>query len=212
MRIFAGIAATLLMSQMSFAHQVEIDPISGHVTPTTQPPSSGTDISTEPGSVTPAPGGDLQIGGGAAVIELGKVYKIVNLYSNKCLDVRDHSLAPGAPVQQWDCHGGANQQFRVIDGGNSTIILEGVESGQTLMIADALMDDGAPLIQTFETVGNAALFHIKPTALAGNFTIVTGQAGKCLDIAGLSKDNGASILQATCKDTQRNQSWMFIPL
>jgi hypothetical protein len=37
---------------------------------------------------------------------------IVAAHSGKCLDVRDVSLADGARIQQWTCHGGANQQWQ----------------------------------------------------------------------------------------------------
>jgi Ricin-type beta-trefoil lectin domain-like len=35
--------------------------------------------------------------------------EIVARHSGKCLDVFEWSFAAGAPVVQWDCHGGANQ-------------------------------------------------------------------------------------------------------
>src|SRR5690348_1122506 len=35
----------------------------------------------------------------------GTGYNIVAAHSNKCLDVKDVSLAAGAPIQQWDCLG-----------------------------------------------------------------------------------------------------------
>jgi hypothetical protein len=37
----------------------------------------------------------------------------VAVVSQKCLDVRDVSLSDGARLQQWSCHQGGNQQFRI---------------------------------------------------------------------------------------------------
>jgi hypothetical protein len=39
----------------------------------------------------------------------GGRFEIVARHSGKCLDVYEWSLADGARVVQWDCHGGANQ-------------------------------------------------------------------------------------------------------
>ena len=38
-------------------------------------------------------------------------YTVVNLNSNKCLDVTGRSTANGAVVQQWTCNGGTNQEW-----------------------------------------------------------------------------------------------------
>ena len=40
-------------------------------------------------------------------------YTVVNHSSGKCLDVAGISTANGAAVQQWTCHGGTNQRFRL---------------------------------------------------------------------------------------------------
>jgi Ricin-type beta-trefoil lectin domain len=36
---------------------------------------------------------------------------LVNVQSNKCVDVRDWSTSDGTPLQQWDCRGQANQKW-----------------------------------------------------------------------------------------------------
>lgn len=42
---------------------------------------------------------------------MANAYTIVNQQSGKCLDVSGVSTADGAPVIQWTCHTGLNQQF-----------------------------------------------------------------------------------------------------
>lgn len=214
MRMIASVLGTLLFSQLSFAHVV-IDPITGHVSVGgvevgVHPVPDETGPTTEPGTGI---AGDL--GTAATALQHGRVYSIVNAFSGKCLDVPGNSFVPGTALQQWDCHGGSNQKFRVIDVynivGHPAWILEAVGTGQRLMISQALMSNGAPLVQTYETFGNAEYFHIKPTAQHGMWTMVTGQAGKCLDIANLSSENGARIHQWQCHDRLLNQYWVFIP-
>jgi hypothetical protein len=41
--------------------------------------------------------------------------KIVARHSGKCLDVLGFSLQDGGAVGQWDCHGQANQRWRILD-------------------------------------------------------------------------------------------------
>ncbi|MCX9073109.1 MAG: RICIN domain-containing protein [Candidatus Methanoperedens sp.] len=54
-------------------------------------------------------------------------YAIIAKHSGKCLDVAGESQEPGANVQQWDCHGGNNQLWKLVisqtpeTAGNSTI-------------------------------------------------------------------------------------------
>ena len=38
-------------------------------------------------------------------------YTVVNVNSNKCLDVTDRSTANGAIIQQYTCNGGTNQEW-----------------------------------------------------------------------------------------------------
>jgi glucosylceramidase len=38
-------------------------------------------------------------------------YTVVNLNSNKCLDVTGRSTANGVHIQQWTCNGGTNQEW-----------------------------------------------------------------------------------------------------
>lgn len=43
--------------------------------------------------------------------QAGNYYALININSDKCLEVRDWSTYNGAQVTQWDCHYGANQQW-----------------------------------------------------------------------------------------------------
>src|SRR5687768_12962694 len=45
---------------------------------------------------------------------------LINIYSEKCLDVVGASTADGANVQQFQCHLGANQQWKIIPNIGST--------------------------------------------------------------------------------------------
>jgi hypothetical protein len=62
-------------------------------------------------------------------------YLIVNQASGKCLDVNDASKDDGAKIQQWDCHQGPNQQWKVQWQGSSFALVS-VNSGRCVAIDD----------------------------------------------------------------------------
>ena len=62
-------------------------------------------------------------------------YLIVNQASGKCLDVNDASRDNGANIQQWDCHRGPNQQWKV-QWQDSSFALVSVNSGRCVAIED----------------------------------------------------------------------------
>jgi hypothetical protein len=51
-------------------------------------------------------------------ITTGSVYVVKAVHSGKCLDITGNSTASGAAVEQWDCNGQKNQQFKFIDVGS----------------------------------------------------------------------------------------------
>lgn len=62
-------------------------------------------------------------------------YLIVNQASGKCLDVNDESKDDGAKIQQWDCHQGANQLWKV-QWQDGSFSLVSVNSGRCAAIDD----------------------------------------------------------------------------
>lgn len=49
-------------------------------------------------------------------------YRISSSSSGKCLDAERGSRIAGTRVQEWDCHGGLNQRFRLIRMGGAWIV------------------------------------------------------------------------------------------
>jgi hypothetical protein len=62
-------------------------------------------------------------------------YLIVNQASGKCLDVNGASEDDDAKIQQWDCHQGTNQQWKVV-WQDSAFLLVSVGSGKCAAIED----------------------------------------------------------------------------
>jgi len=51
-------------------------------------------------------------------ITSGGVYTVKAVHSGKCLDVTGNVTTSGALLEQWDCSGAKNQQFKFISVGN----------------------------------------------------------------------------------------------
>ena len=143
------------------------------------------------------------------VVPLGWV-SLVSQNSSKCADISGISISPGALVHQWTCLGADNQKFRFVPtmGGyqvsvkNSALQLAIFGTAQNT-------DDGERLIQyPFDGQPNQ-VFNLRPMT-DGTYEIIAKHSGKCLDVSGVSKEDGAAIQQWTCLN-QPNQKWSFIP-
>jgi hypothetical protein len=73
---------------------------------------------------------------------------LVNVASGKCLDVANGSTDDAAKVQQWTCHGGPNQQWRVQPAGPpGAVFLVSVNSGKCLDVPAGQNGPGVALDQ-----------------------------------------------------------------
>ena len=76
------------------------------------------------------------------------VYQVVNLNSNKCLEVQDKSTANGAAIQQSGCNTIAeNQKWQIESLGAGLYKLKAIHSGRVMSIGQSNQADGAKTIQ-----------------------------------------------------------------
>jgi uncharacterized repeat protein (TIGR03803 family) len=75
-----------------------------------------------------------------------RYHEIESRHSGQCLDVHGEATVDAAPVIQWSCHGGANQQWRIEPVANGAVRLIARHSGKALDIG-GLVEDLAPAIQ-----------------------------------------------------------------
>ena len=82
------------------------------------------------------------------VTQLGDgYYEIVNVHSNKSLDIRDVSTQANAQLQQWGYGGGQNQQFQIVNRGGGQFSLHPRHTGMALDVFWGNPDDGTPIVQ-----------------------------------------------------------------
>ncbi|MFC8505687.1 RICIN domain-containing protein [Streptomyces sp. NPDC057411] len=140
----------------------------------------------------------------------GFAYK--NLNSGRVLEVGGWSTANGALVNQWDYHGGANQQWAA-DGhwyGSQWWGMEkSAHTGKCLDVAGWSKDNGAT-VHMWDCHGGDNQQWDEHYISDNVFYLINKNSGKCLEIAGWSKVNGARAQQWTCTGGT-NQMWTLIP-
>jgi len=158
-----------------------------------------------------APAGGPTGGGVIFSVRVGlppvRYFEIVSRNSGKCLDVFGQSLDAAAPVIQWPCHRGQNQQWRLEPVGASAFRIIARHSGQVLDVYGALVDDVIPIIQYPVHGGDNQVWTIEQ-ASDGYVRIVARHSGKAMDVELASKENGTRIIQYT-PHGGANQQWLL---
>lgn len=135
-------------------------------------------------------------------------FKLVNANSGHCADVANASRSPRALVNQFTCHGAANQRwytFQIPGTGRSVVVNQ--NSGHCLDVPSNSLADGVQLQQSpCHGQGNQQ-FTLQ--AGAGGTRFQVAHSGKCLDIPNASTASGVRINQFTCHGGL-NQRWSLV--
>jgi hypothetical protein len=136
---------------------------------------------------------------------------IASLNSGKCLTVSGASGADGAGIVQWDClYKHPEQNWSLAQNGSSFEIVD-QNSGKCLDVSGAGTGDGVPIQQyTCLANHNNQLWYLQTLSdnIGGLYQIKSVNSNKCLDVAGISKSNGAVVQQYSCQGSeQANQVW-----
>ncbi|RSD11867.1 ricin-type beta-trefoil lectin domain protein [Amycolatopsis eburnea] len=121
--------------------------------------------------------------------------------AGRCLDVSGASTTPGAQVQIWDCHGGANQSWTRTTAGELTVY-----SGDSTRCLDASGQGTTPGTKVVSWTCNGGANQRWQVTSAG--AVVGVQSGLCLDVTGGGTANGTAVRLWTCTG-QANQQWTF---
>ncbi|WP_026925306.1 RICIN domain-containing protein [Glycomyces arizonensis] len=135
----------------------------------------------------------------------GQVTDIVNRNSGKCVDVVNGSTADGAEIIQYDCHGGANQQWMLQDAGGGYYQIISQASGKCLDIDGASTSNSARAIQWPCNGQTNQQWEVRDAG-GGHVELVARHSGKCLDVIDSSTANGTRLQQYDCWGGA-NQQW-----
>ncbi|XXX78317.1 RICIN domain-containing protein [Sorangium sp. So ce134] len=89
-------------------------------------------------------------------------YRIRNVRSDKCLDVRGGSTADGAVIVQYTCHGNPNQQWSVTDLGGGAVRFTSRFSGKVIDAYGSPPGNGTALFQRASNGGTSQQFRLNP--------------------------------------------------
>ncbi|MFB7476250.1 RICIN domain-containing protein [Kitasatospora sp. NPDC056184] len=128
------------------------------------------------------------------------VVTLVSANSPHCLEVGGWSTDNGAPVQQWSCTTGANQNWRLANGP-----LVNAHTGKCLEIGGWSTDNGA-LAQQWDCNGGANQNWEWIRVKGAGYTLRNAWSGKCLDVPGGGYVNGVRMQQWDCWNGN-NQQW-----
>lgn len=133
-------------------------------------------------------------------------YQIINVSSNRVLDVEQQSKANGANVHIWSYWGGENQKWTIEAVGNYYRVMN-ANSGKALEVYQASTDNHGNVVQYDYHGGNNQQWSL---VYVGNdsYRIVNRHSGRALDATGT--DNGANVIQYSYWGGD-NQKWKIVP-
>jgi len=120
-------------------------------------------------------------------------YTIVNRNSGKCLDLAGSSTADGANIQQWACHGGSNQRWRIEDQGDDTSRLVNVATGKVADVANCASADGTDIRQWSWLNNTCQRFRLILSASGGWVRLTNAATGKVADVANCGTADGTDV-------------------
>jgi uncharacterized repeat protein (TIGR03803 family) len=134
-------------------------------------------------------------------------FELVSRNSGKCLDVYGAATDAAAPIIQWTCHRGPNQQWRLEPAGGGAFRIIARHSGQALDVYGAFVEDVTPIIQYPVHGGDNQAWRLEP-ASDGYVRIVAQHSGKAMDVENASLGEGARVIQYTPHGGV-NQQWLL---
>jgi hypothetical protein len=121
-----------------------------------------------------------------------KAVMLVNRATGKCLDVSGGSTANSANVQQWTCHGGAGQRWRIEPLADGTSRLINLNSGKALDLADCGTTNGTN-IQQYDWWNNACQRWSVADTDNGWVRLLNPNSGKVADVADCNSADGTNV-------------------
>jgi thermitase len=130
------------------------------------------------------------------------IYQVANVNSGKCLDVRSAGTINETPVDQYACHTGDNQKWRIESLGTGLYKLKAMHSGRLLSVGAGNLADGAKVIQWDDGTYNDQKWYIQ--ASGSGYRLVAYHSGKCLDVWNWSTAD-IQLQQTTCNGSTAQQ-------
>jgi hypothetical protein len=143
--------------------------------------------------------GGARGGGGGGTISIP--------FSGKCLDINANGSGNGTKIQEWGCHGGAAQQFRIVQAVNAAgaVNIVHTASNKCVDIAAAGTADFTKA-QLWDCNNTGAQSFFKQDVGGGNVRFVNTNSNKCLDVNAAAGADGTQVQLYSCNNTVA-QTW-----
>lgn len=154
--------------------------------------------------------GALNLSAPPGEIDPSAYYEVRAKHSGKCLDVNGYSFDDGAPLIQWSCWGGANQQWQFVATSDGYYRISARHSGKVVDVSGVSGENGAAVIQWTYVGGANQQWHVTPLG-DGSYKIVARHSGKALDVNGgdAATSDGTQIIQYDYHG-DNNQRWQLV--
>ncbi|MET9914206.1 RICIN domain-containing protein, partial [Streptomyces sp. NPDC006476] len=153
-------------------------------------------------SVLTALGGS---GGNPGGIVSGAVYSLTDLAAGRVLDVPGGQTANGTPLQVWDTHNGANQQWRASQNSDGSYTLTNVGSGRVLDEPGGQTGNGTRM-EIWDANGGANQHWRASRNGDGSYTLTNVASGRALEVPAGQTANGSPV-QVWDSNDGSNQHW-----
>jgi pectate lyase len=139
--------------------------------------------------------------------ELGHVYLVTNVGSERCLDIPSGSKASGATVQQWGCHATTAWQNMRVSAPDTSGRVQLITTHANLCLSANGNSATAPLSQT---VCSASASQLWTLVSAGTrvYQLKNAASGLCMSNKAGIRNSGNPIVQEACASNTRMQ-WAF---
>jgi len=127
----------------------------------------------------------------------GLAGSIVNVLTDKCVDVESASIEGGARAISYSCSGDANQRWNQQDAGAGYRYFFAKHSGHCLAVEGDSTANGARIVQA--PCEQKASHNFRAYGYSdGSQRLVNRASGKCIDVAGGSVADAAELVQWDC--------------
>jgi hypothetical protein len=130
----------------------------------------------------------------------------------KCVEVGGWRSDDLAPVDQYSCHYGQNQQwlFARMSNDANVFFIRNINSGKCLDVLGFSQDQGAPVVQYSCHLQANQQWQFSWDEQHGLAQFRNVNSGQCLSVDGLSTDNLRAVVQNPCYWWATNEQFYFV--
>ncbi|MFF5724138.1 non-reducing end alpha-L-arabinofuranosidase family hydrolase [[Kitasatospora] papulosa] len=145
---------------------------------------------------------------GAASVDPGASYVLVNRGSGKALDVYNMATDDGARITQWARNDQNQQQWQFIDSGDGYYRIKSRHSGKVLDVHNWSTANGGSIVQWTDLLSANQQWRLADSP-DGYVRFISRHSGKALEVQGASTADNANIVQYDDWGGA-NQQWQLV--